>query len=159
MRRRSRQTESVATACIHHYARAGCKLVNCSACKRILVVTPQEFGLLLVSIVASALGQFFLKVGALKLGKATASNLVNHVLSIVITPELLGGLVCYGLGAIAYILLLTRVKLSVVGPSAALIYVFSVLLGHFAFQESIPGSRVVGLGLIICGVVLVIWQR
>ena len=32
------------------------------------------------------------------------------------TPELLIGLVCYGLGAVAYIMLLTRVKLSVAGP-------------------------------------------
>jgi len=28
-----------------------------------------------------------------------------------------GGLTCYGLGAIAYILLLTRVKLSIAGPA------------------------------------------
>ena len=122
-------------------------------------MTPQEFGLLLISILASGSGQFFLKLGALKLGKVTTSNLVSHVLSIVTTPELLTGLVCYGLGAIAYIMLLTRVKLSVAGPSAALIYVFSVLLGYFAFQESISANRVVGLGFIVCGVVLVAWQR
>jgi drug/metabolite transporter (DMT)-like permease len=109
-------------------------------------MTPQEFGLLLISVLTSGAGQFFLKLGALKLGKVT-------------TPELLTGLVCYGLGAIAYIMLLTRVKLSIAAPSAALIYVFSVLLGYFAFQESISANRVVGLGFIVCGVVLVAWQR
>ena len=118
-------------------------------------MTPQEFGLLLISLLPTVLGQFFLKMGALKLGRVNTSNLVSHVLSIVKTPELLAGLFCYGLGAIAYILLLSRVKLSIAGPSVALIYVFSVLLGYFAFQESIPANRVVGLGLIVCGVVLV----
>ena len=122
-------------------------------------MTPQEFGLLLLSIIASVSGQFFLKAGALKLGKVNSGNLVRHILSIVITPELLTGLLCYGLGAITFILLLTRVKLSVAGPAAALSYVFSVLLGYFAFHEQIPGIRVVGLAFIVCGVVLVGWQR
>jgi drug/metabolite transporter (DMT)-like permease len=120
---------------------------------------PQEFGLLLISIFFSLLGQFFLKTGALKLGKVTSDNFLAHVLNIVTIPELLTGLFCYGLGAIAYILLITRVKLSIAAPSIALIYVFSVLLGHFAFQEVIPISRAVGIGLIVCGVVLVVWQR
>lgn len=122
-------------------------------------MTAQEFGLLLLCIIFNASGQFFLKAGALKLGQVTASNLVSHVLSIVITPELLVGLVCYGLGSIAYILLLTRVKLSIAGPSAALMYVFSLLFGYFAFQEQIPINRLFGLGFIVFGVVLVMWQR
>ena len=122
-------------------------------------MTLQEFGLLFFSILPSLWGQFLLKLGALKLGKVTTSNLLSHVLSIVTTPELLGGLVCYGLGAIAYIMLLTRVKLSMAAPSVSLMYVFSVLLGYFAFQEPIPTSRVFGLAFIVCGVILVTWQQ
>lgn len=122
-------------------------------------MTPQELVLLLLSISISALGQFFLKLGALKLGKVTANNMINHILSIITIPELVTGLICYGLGAIFYIMLLTRVKLSVVGPSASLIYIFSVLLGYFAFNETIPVNRLIGLGFIVCGVILVVWQR
>ncbi len=122
-------------------------------------MTLQEFGLLLISVIASVSGQFFLKTGALKLGKVNSGNLVNHVLSIALTPELLVGFVCYGLGAIAYILLLTRVKLTVAAPSIAISYVLFVLLGRFAFGEQIPGIRLVGLAFIVCGVVLVAWQR
>jgi drug/metabolite transporter (DMT)-like permease len=106
----------------------------------------------------SLTGQWLLKAGALKLGKVSTSNLSSHVLSILTTPELLVGLACYGLAAIAYILLLTRVKLSVAGPAVAVGYIFSMLLGYFVFREPIPFSRVVGLGLIICGVILVIWK-
>lgn len=122
-------------------------------------MTLQEFGLLMLSIITGVTGQFFLKTGALKLGKVNAGNAVSHVISIATTPELVIGLMFYALGAIAYILLLTRVKLSVVGPSIALSYVFSVLLGHFIFGESIPFERVLGLGLIVCGVILVVWQK
>lgn len=122
-------------------------------------MTLQEFSLLLMSILASVAGQFFLKAGALKLGKVNADNALSHVVSILLTPELLAGLTCYAFGAIAYILLLTRVKLSIAAPSVALSYVFAVMLGYFLFRETIPVSRVVGLGLIVSGVVLVAWQK
>jgi uncharacterized membrane protein len=122
------------------------------------IVTFQEFCLLLVSVLTSAMGQLFLKKGALTLGKVDGSNFLNHILNIIFTPELLLGLSCYGLGAIAYILLLTRVSLSVAGPSASIIYVFSVLIGYFIFKETIPLHRAFGLGFIVCGVVLVVWK-
>jgi len=122
-------------------------------------VTLPEFGLFLISIVMSVGGQFFLKTGATKLGQVNASNLVSHVLGIVTTPELLAGLSCYALGAVTYILLLTRVDLSVAGPAASLVYVFSVIVGYFVFKETLPINRYVGLSLIICGVILVIWKK
>lgn len=122
-------------------------------------MTLSELGLLFLSILASIGGQFLLKAGALKLGKVSAANAINHILGIITIPELVGGLMLYGLGAIAYILLLTRVNLSIVGPSIALSYVFSVLLGYFVFKEIIPIERVVGLGFIVCGVLLVVWHK
>ncbi len=119
----------------------------------------QEFGLLFVAILSSVVGQFLLKAGALKLGAVNTENAIGHVLGIIMVPELLSGLVVYAIGAIAYILLLTRVSLSVAGPAIALTYVFSVMLGHFVFREAISAERLVGMGLIVCGVVLVIWQK
>jgi drug/metabolite transporter (DMT)-like permease len=122
-------------------------------------MNPQEFVLLLLSILPGAFGQFLLKLGASKLGKVTITNSLSYVFSIITVPELLIGLFCYGFGAIAYIMLLSRVKLSIAGPSVALMYVFSVLLGYFAFQEPLPTSRLFGLGFIVCGVILITWQR
>ena len=121
-------------------------------------MSPQEFCLLLVSVLTSAMGQLFLKKGATTLGKVNAGNAVSHIFNIILTPELLLGLSFYGLGAIAYILLLTRVNLSVAGPSASIIYVFSVLIGYFVFKETIPVHRAFGLGFIVCGVLLVVWK-
>ncbi|MEM9922890.1 MAG: EamA family transporter [Cyanobacteria bacterium P01_D01_bin.50] len=119
----------------------------------------QEFCLLLLSVSASVTGQLFLKIGAVKLGKVNAANVISQITGIITTPELLIGLGCYGIGAVIYILLLTRVNLSVAGPSASLVYVFSVLLGYFIFKESIPVTRLIGLSLIVCGVILVVWQK
>ena len=118
-------------------------------------MTLQEFGLMVISIIASSFGQFLLKLGALQLGQVTATNAVSHILSIATTPALLAGLAAYGIGAISYILLLTRVKLSVAAPSASLIYLASVLIGVVVFNEHLSAGRLVGLGLIMGGVVLV----
>jgi drug/metabolite transporter (DMT)-like permease len=122
-------------------------------------VTLREFGLFLISILLNVLGQFFLKTGASKLGKADVHNAVAHVLSIVTTPELLAGLAMYGGSAVLYILLLTRVNLSVIAPSVSVSYIFSVLMGYFIFRESITGRHLIGMGLIACGVVLVAWKK
>jgi drug/metabolite transporter (DMT)-like permease len=77
----------------------------------------------------------------------------------VTTPELLLGLTCYGIGAVAYILLLTRINLSVAAPAVSIGYIFSVLLGYFVLKETIPLNRVFGLGLIVAGVILVVWKK
>lgn len=118
-----------------------------------------ELSLLLISVLAGVFGQFFLKLGASKLGKVELDNAVNHILSIVLTPELLIGLTCYGLGAIVYILLLTRVNLSIAAPAISLSYIFSVLLGHFWFRESIVSAQLIGLAAISVGVILVVSQK
>ena len=121
-------------------------------------MTLVELGYLLLSISFSVAGQLSLKLGAAKLAKISASNIINRVWEIFLTPELILGLACYGIGAIAYILLLTKVDLSMAAPAVSLVYVFSVLLGYFWFQEVIPPSRLFGLGFIVCGVILVAWK-
>lgn len=122
-------------------------------------MSPQEITLLLFSVLISVAGQFLLKMGAIKLGKVHAGNIINLILNMITIPELLLGLTCYGIGAIAYILLLTRVNLSVAAPAVSVGYIFSVLLGYFILKEPIPLIRLVGLGFIVTGVILVVWRK
>jgi drug/metabolite transporter (DMT)-like permease len=84
---------------------------------------------------------------------------LNHVIGIISIPELLVGLACYGIGAIAYILLLTRVNLSIAAPAISVSYIFSVLLGHFWFRESVALPQLIGVAAISVGVILVVSQR
>ena len=122
-------------------------------------MTLPELSLLLISVLAGVFGQFFLKLGAGKLGKVDMDNALSHILSIVTTPELLIGLTCYALGAIVYILLLTRVNLSIAAPAISISYIFSVLLGHFWFRESIVLPQIIGLAAISFGVILVVSNK
>jgi len=122
-------------------------------------MTPQEFVLLLVSVLISTAGQFCLKIGANKLGRVNIGNAINHIANIITTPELLIGLTCYAIGAVVYILLLTRVNLSVAGPSISVGYIFSVLLGYWILKEPISLMRLFGLSFIVVGVILVVWRK
>lgn len=121
-------------------------------------MTLQELGLLLFSVVTAACGQLLLKAGALKISVIEAPSFLNRIWAVATIPQLIIGLGFYGLSAITYILLLSRVKLSVAAPSTALIYVFSVLIGIFVFKEPISAMRLLGVGFIACGVVLVVSQ-
>ncbi len=122
-------------------------------------MTLQEFALFVISLIAGLSGQFCLKSGAVKLGVLSSSNFLSHVLRIATIPELIFGLTFYALAAILYILLLTRVHLSVLGPAVALQYIFTVLMGHFLFHEPLTFSRLAGVALIIGGVVLLVSKK
>ncbi|MDX2242469.1 MAG: EamA family transporter [Leptolyngbyaceae cyanobacterium bins.302] len=119
-------------------------------------MTLQEFFLFLAAILVASGGQTLLKLGALKLGPVEANNAIEKVLNILRTPELLVGLVFYGVSAILFILVLTRVKLSVAAPAVSITYIISVLAGYFLFKEPITTRHLIGFSLIICGVVLVV---
>lgn len=116
----------------------------------------KELILLLISVLSTVGGQFCFKTGALKLGEVNSKNVIEHILTIILVPDLIAGLVFYGLGGVAYILLLTRVDISVAAPAISITYIFSVLLGYLVFGETIPVSRLIGLALIMSGVTLVI---
>lgn len=104
----------------------------------------------------AACGQLLLKLGAVKINLVDAPTVMGRVVGAVLIPELIAGLAAYGVGAIAYILLLSRVKLSVAAPGSASIYVLAVLIGVFFFKEPVSLLRMLGLFLITCGVILVI---
>ena len=115
-----------------------------------------EFLVLIVTVSTGSIGQFFLKNGAKQLGGVTASNLWGHILGIATNFNLVVGLVFYAGAAVLYILMLTRLPLSVLGPAVSLQYVLAILMGKYIFGEVIPMYRWIGIGLIVGGVVLVI---
>lgn len=115
-----------------------------------------EFLLLLLSMITSTLGQFLFKLGALELGEITLSNILELILGMIKIRYIRWGFIAYTLSSVLYILLLSRVNLSIVGPAFAFSYVISVFLGYFFFKEAIPIERLIGLAFIVCGVILVI---
>jgi small multidrug resistance pump len=99
-----------------------------------------------IAMLAGVGGQVLLKDGA------GAPNLVAQMLR----PSTLGGLALYGFSAVAYIIALRKIPLSVAYPSVALSYALVGILGHFLFGEPLGLKQIGGLALIIGGVGLII---
>ena len=122
-------------------------------------MTSTQIFLLIMTAAVGVIGQFFLKAGAIKIPAIAATDFLGKLWGIFTIPDLLFGLLCYGLGSVGYIALLAKVPLSIVGPSIAMGYIFSVLIGYFWFREAISLSRLIGIAMIFSGVLLVILKK
>lgn len=113
--------------------------------------------LIALSVFAGVLGQILIKLGVGDNGliSETSSGLLSVFVAILTTPLVMGGLVLYGVGAISWILVLSRMNLSHAYPFLALNFVLIAVLSRLLLNEPIPMIRWVGMGIICVGIVLV----
>ncbi len=123
--------------------------------------------ILLVAIALGAVGQIFLKSGvnavkhkyADEVG-ATLAEVEKDVpgsyilKSFVTTPLILLGFLCYGVSSMFYLMSLNKLDLSYAYPLIALSYVIVVVLSWKYLGEALPPLRIVGLGVVLVGVLL-----
>lgn len=117
-----------------------------------------SFLLILVSIAFAAGGQFVLKRGANQLGaigQEAAGHVVGTVWHAATNPWIVGGLGLYALGAVAWIVVLTRVPLSWAYPILALNNIVILLISIVFLHEQVSAIRWGGVLLIIAGVYMV----
>lgn len=116
----------------------------------------QYWWLILLSIVCGVAGQTVIKIGVSQPGASdAATGLVSLVGMIVRSPMVMLGLVLYGLGALAWIAVLSRVDLSVAYPFLALNFVLVTFSSQFILGETIPLMRWLGVAVICAGILLV----
>lgn len=68
---------------------------------------------------------------------------------------LLAGFALYGVGALLMILAMRHGELSVLHPMMSTGYVLSVVLGFWVLGEAVTLTKVLGIGVIILGLVLI----
>ena len=108
--------------------------------------------LLLVAISLGATGQILMKTGLRSLGPGPPAGAV--VQSIFRNVFVAGGIGCYAVSSVIYLLALSRLALSYAYPMVALSYVVVAILAWRFLDEPIPTLRAVGLGVIMVGVVI-----
>ena len=119
---------------------------------------PADFAIVLFGVLLNAAAQLLLKAGAASVGPmragagrdwlATAGSLAQH-------PGIAGGLACYAISVVVWIVALSRVDVSIAYPMLSIGYVVGALLAWWLFGESVSAQRWVGIGVIVVGVVLV----
>ena len=118
-----------------------------------------SFLLILFSVSLSALAQLLLKTGV---GRAAAGAAagggrppLDTMLAYLASPWVLGGLMLYGLGALAWLFVLARLPLSAAYPFVGLGFILTMLIGVGVLGEAVSTGRVAGTLLIALGCVFV----
>jgi multidrug transporter EmrE-like cation transporter len=116
-----------------------------------------DLALILTGVLLNAAAQLLLKAGARAISDVAFSfaNGWTLVERIALNPPILGGLACYVVSVVFWILALSRVDVSIAYPMLSIGYVVNALAAWLLFSEQLNAARVAGIGIIILGVWLV----
>lgn len=116
-----------------------------------------DFGVLSCGVLLNAFAQLWLKAATRVSGPLVASDasVVSRGLQLLAVPSLWYALTAYGLSVVVWIIGLSRVPVSQAYPLLSLGYVLNIGLAWWLFGEVPNAQRVLGVGVIIAGVVLV----
>lgn len=114
----------------------------------------QAFGLLLIAIVMTNVGELLLKHGMTMHGEMSLhpETLVPTMFRTFTNPFVLAGFVLVFGASIFWLAVLSRVELSWAYPMLSLGYVLVVILSALFLNETITLGRVLGILIIISGV-------
>jgi len=120
-------------------------------------MTALSFFLVLCGVLLNAAAQLLLKAGTNAVGafEFTASNLPVVAPRLALEPHILGGLFCYVVSVVIWIMALSRVEVSIAYPMLSIGYVVNAVAAWYLFGEAVTGTRLIGIAFIIVGVVVV----
>lgn len=116
-----------------------------------------SFLLVFTGVMLNAAAQLLLKAGVNHLGviKLTPSTLFSAGLKLAFEPHIIGGLTCYVISVVVWILALSRVQVSIAYPMLSLGYVVTAFAAWWLMGEPVNAMRISGIAVIIVGVYLV----
>jgi len=115
------------------------------------------FAFIISGVLLNACAQLFLKAGTNALGGAihlTAANWFQTFVKVITQLPILAGLTCYAVSLVVWIIGLSRTDVTIAYPMLSLGYVVSALGAWMFLGEIIPPQRLVAIGFIMVGVVL-----
>jgi len=120
-------------------------------------VTPVSLGLILSGVLLNAAAQLLLKAGTNAVGRFEFSlvNLVPVGMKLAFEPHIAGGVACYVVSLIVWIMGLSRVDVSIAYPMLSIGYLVNALAAWYLFGESLTAQKLVGIAFIVTGVFLV----
>lgn len=117
-------------------------------------MNPISFAFILTGVLLNACAQLLLKAGVNAIGRFefSAANLVPIGLKLATQLPIIGGLACYAVSVVVWILALSRVDVSLAYPMISLGYIVNALAAWYFFGEIISLQRMAGIGIILLGV-------
>ncbi|MDO8347618.1 MAG: SMR family transporter [Rugosibacter sp.] len=113
--------------------------------------------LILAGVLLNAVAQLLLKAGTNAVGhfEFHLDNLVPVGLKLAFQPFIMGGMVCYAVSLVVWIMALSRVPVSIAYPMLSIGYVINAFVAWQWLGEALAAQKLLGIGFIVVGVVLV----
>ncbi len=113
--------------------------------------------LILTGVGLNAAAQLLLKAGTRSVGEFAFSmaNVLPIGWKLATEPHILGGLACYVVSVVAWILVLSRVEVSLAYPMISFGYIVTALASWWLFGETLSIERISGILVIMLGVFLI----
>lgn len=108
--------------------------------------------LAVISIMLGAGGQFILKLAS---GELQMSGSIWQLGLSMINFKMISAIACFVSSMLIWIFVLRKLELSIAYPMVSLGYVFVMLLSFYFLQEQLYLTKLLGTGLIVCGVVVI----
>jgi len=117
-----------------------------------VVFTREVVLALICSVFFTTSGQLLQKKASLKYSQLKGDSIFQHLLSV----EVVTSTLFLGVGLIFWMLVLSRVELSVAYPLLSINYVVILLGARYLFGEAIPIRRWIGVVFILAGISVLI---
>ncbi|MFH0966821.1 MAG: EamA family transporter [Methanobacteriota archaeon] len=111
--------------------------------------------IILIGIIFASSGQILWKIGMSGIGPLSSATL-SSVLTVVGNPWVIGGLICYGLSTVFWLIALSRADLSYVYPFIALTFVIIFIASALLFHEQMSIQRISGAVIIVIGIIVLV---
>lgn len=120
-------------------------------------MTTPAFVLIIIGVLLNAAAQLLLKAGTNAVGQVAFDprGLAAAAPRLALEPHILGGLVCYAISVVVWILALSRTEVSVAYPMLSIGYIVNALAAWYLFAEPLTPTRIAGIVAICIGVVLI----
>jgi multidrug transporter EmrE-like cation transporter len=114
------------------------------------------FAFILTGICLNAVAQLLLKAGTNAVGAIhlTAENWFGTGIKLATQLPILGGLTCYVVSVLVWIVGLSRVDVTIAYPMLSIGYIINAIGAWYFLGEIISTQRILGIGIIIVGVIL-----
>lgn len=109
----------------------------------------------IVSILLAVMGQMLMKKGMLDFGTFPVSQMLFKIIPMFLNPWVFFGFACFGLSSLFWLVVLSRMELSLVYPMVSVAYVLVAILSLIFFKENVTLVRWLGIAVIIVGVCLI----
>lgn len=120
-------------------------------------MTSLSFVLILTGVLLNAAAQLLLKAGTNAVGHFDfhLDNAIPVGWRLATEPHIMSGMACYAISLVVWIMALSRVQVSIAYPMLSIGYVVNAAIAHFWLGEDVNFMRMLGIGVIVVGVVIV----